>query len=528
MASARGDALDWALALARAPGERRALRQRPLPDGMETVLQVAGGSHVVAIQEAAAHAGMAPAEVVEAARFYLREMLFFPDADAYRVLGLAADASDEQVKHHHRLLQQWLHPDRPTSDWDAAFAARVNAAWSQLRTPARREAYAATLPATPPVADSAPSWSPPTRIRAPRLDGEHAEAALDEDRWRRRAPVLALFGVCALLGVLAVRDMQQEPERALAGGEPAAMPATEDAPEVALQLPAATPPAVAKPAAQKRVDMATVRPARSAPVAAKPATKPAPTPTVRTAVAVVDKPVKRPVLPPVAMAAAPKPKAVPDKRTLVLAKAPASKPAVVLASAAPKAVATPVPAKPAAKTAVAAIPPPVKPPSKTAAVAAPKAPSMPVVVAAKPVARPATRPATVAPPPEPKAIVAAVPVAPEAPVAAPPRVAQSPVQVAQAQQTGQRLLAYVSGRGGGVPPIWANVASQTQASRARDALQGAGRVDVGTPNWRVGENSAAMQASLTPRDGGARRLRVDMVWREQRWLVTGLVLEQAP
>ena len=109
MASARGDALDWALALARVPGERHALRQRPLPGGMDTVMQIAGGSHAAVIQDAAAYASMAPAEVVEAARFYLREMLFFPDADVYRVLGLASEASDEQIKHHHRLLQQWLH-----------------------------------------------------------------------------------------------------------------------------------------------------------------------------------------------------------------------------------------------------------------------------------------------------------------------------------------------------------------------------------------------------------------------------------
>lgn len=79
-----------------------------------------------------------------------------------------------------------------------------------------------------------------------------------------------------------------------------------------------------------------------------------------------------------------------------------------------------------------------------------------------------------------------------------------------------------------MPPIWANLAAQTQASRAREALQGDGRVEVGPPDWRVGGTSAAMQASLTPRDGGVRRLRVDMVWREQRWLVTSLALEQAP
>ena len=57
MASARGDALDWALALARAPGERFALRQQPLPDGVDSVLQIAGGSNTVAIEEAAARVG---------------------------------------------------------------------------------------------------------------------------------------------------------------------------------------------------------------------------------------------------------------------------------------------------------------------------------------------------------------------------------------------------------------------------------------------------------------------------------------
>jgi len=37
-----------------------------------------------------------------------------------------------------------------------------------------------------------------------------------------------------------------------------------------------------------------------------------------------------------------------------------------------------------------------------------------------------------------------------------------------------------------------------------------------------------MQASLTPAGGQSRRLRVDLVWRDQRWLVSGLSLEQAP
>jgi len=549
MASARGDALDWAVALGRAPGERHALRQRPLPDGMDVVLQVAGGSHAAAIEEAAAHAGMAPAEVVEAARFYLREVLFFPEADAYRVLGLAADASDEQVKHHHRLLQQWLHPDRPTSDWDAAFAARVNAAWSQLRTPARREAYAATLPATPAATDPAPSWSPPIRIHAPSRDAGHGEPALDQDRWRRRAPVLALFGVCAVLGVLAVRDMQREPEPALA--EAATELEAADAAPVALQLPDATQASAEKPtppqrsaAAKPAEKQVAVAPKPAPPVrkviAAKPVAKAAP---VATAVKPVAKPIvaaaaPKPIPKPVAIAAAPKPvakpvaiAAAPKSVAKPVAVAVAPKPALAPTQPAAKPVAaTPIrtpapiavaPAKPSTMTP----PKPATRPAPVATAATALAPRMSTPVASKPVAvMPPPKP--VPPPAAPAAVVAATPPAPAAATRAPE--ASSPQQVAQAQQTGQRLLAYVSGRGGGVPPIWANLASQTQASRAREALQGAGRVAVGTPNWRVGDNSAAMQANLTPRDGSARRLRVDMVWREQRWLVTGLTLEQAP
>lgn len=511
MASARGDALDWALALARAPGERHALRQRPLPAGMEALLQIAGGSHAAAIAEAATHAGITPAELVEAARFYLRQMLFFPEADAYRVLGLSADASEDQIKHHHRLLQQWLHPDRPSSDWDTAFAARVNAAWSQLRTSARRKAYAATLPATAAATPSAPGRHPATRIHAPVIDAERPDPAFDAGRWHRRAPVLALFGVCAVLGVLAVRDLQREPDPGLRGGNLAAKAPTRDALVVALQLPAT----------------------RTAPTASTPA-----------AVTVANKPIQKRRPPQSAVVAVPKPLQAPAQPpTPALAQVAAGTLAAVVAAAAPTSAATasvPVPAmppvqaeavgvpiKPAART-VAASPPVAVKPVVTPAAVAPTPPAAPAIARDTPVAGLAAKPASLpAPPPAPapNPAVAAAAVASPASVAAP--AAHSPAQVAQAQQTGQRLLAFVAGRGGGMPPIWANYAAQTQASHAREALQGHGRVVVGQPDWRVGDHSAAMQASLTPGGGDARRLRVDMVWREQRWLIQSLALEQA-
>ena len=81
----------------------------------------------------------------EAAQFYVREILLFPQADAYRILGVSDDASQDVIKTHHRLLQRWLHPDRLQHAGDAVFAARVNVAWQRLRNTAQRAQYDAHL-----------------------------------------------------------------------------------------------------------------------------------------------------------------------------------------------------------------------------------------------------------------------------------------------------------------------------------------------------------------------------------------------
>ena len=44
MGGANGDALEWALALMGTPAQRHALRQQPLPAGIERLLGIAGGS----------------------------------------------------------------------------------------------------------------------------------------------------------------------------------------------------------------------------------------------------------------------------------------------------------------------------------------------------------------------------------------------------------------------------------------------------------------------------------------------------
>jgi hypothetical protein len=141
MGGAKGSALEWALALYRSPVERHALRHKPLPEGVSSLIGIAAGSMPDELSKAANLFCESEARVRDAAQFYVREVLFFPNADAYRVLGVGSNASAEQIKAHHRMLQHWLHPDRVQSEDDAVFAARVNGAWNRLRNTERRQAY---------------------------------------------------------------------------------------------------------------------------------------------------------------------------------------------------------------------------------------------------------------------------------------------------------------------------------------------------------------------------------------------------
>ena len=139
--SAAAQILETALALQRAPGERFRLRERPLPDGLVHVLEVASGSSQ-ALASAAAELGEPEPDLLDAARFYLEQVLFAaPDATAYRVLGVPQDASPELIRIHHRWLQRWLHPDRAQAGDASVYATRVNQAWATLRTPESRHQY---------------------------------------------------------------------------------------------------------------------------------------------------------------------------------------------------------------------------------------------------------------------------------------------------------------------------------------------------------------------------------------------------
>ena len=128
MSGPRG--IDLALDLARMPVLAQSIDKPPLPSDIFEVMQIATASPEVC-QSAARATGQPAAVLVEAARFYLQQVLLRPDADPYRVLGLPRGASRELARSHLRCLLQWLHPD-VNKDLDSVYAERVLKAWREV------------------------------------------------------------------------------------------------------------------------------------------------------------------------------------------------------------------------------------------------------------------------------------------------------------------------------------------------------------------------------------------------------------
>ena len=137
-------ALKTALATLHMPSSARALRDKPLPSGVPALLRVAAGD-AGAIASAEAETGRQGPVLVEAARFYVEQVLWHAGADSYRVLGATADASAVELKRNMALLMTWLHPDMDQKDDRSVFVARVTSAWNDLKTEERRADYARML-----------------------------------------------------------------------------------------------------------------------------------------------------------------------------------------------------------------------------------------------------------------------------------------------------------------------------------------------------------------------------------------------
>jgi hypothetical protein len=123
--------IELALDLARMPALARSSGAPAIPPNVIELMRIAAACPE-ACHAAVVQTGQPTTAVIEAARFYLQQVLFRPDADCYRILGIKPTASRATARNHMRWLLEWLHPDRNQNGWDGVYAERVLRAWREV------------------------------------------------------------------------------------------------------------------------------------------------------------------------------------------------------------------------------------------------------------------------------------------------------------------------------------------------------------------------------------------------------------
>ncbi len=172
-------------------------RQQSLPAGVTEILKISSGDNE-ALLVAQESSRFSQDDVRQAAQFYVQQILFAPDSDHYRVLGVDPDDAEAKIKLHYRLLVRWLHPDKNSSDWEVVFSDRINRAWHSLRTPERRREYDAQLKSQ--YFNRPISAEPSRELKPSQLRSNNVDERFMSSRAIKRLPI-AVFG---LLGVSAV------------------------------------------------------------------------------------------------------------------------------------------------------------------------------------------------------------------------------------------------------------------------------------------------------------------------------------
>ena len=114
-------ALQQALRLRDQPEWLTDLQRAPLPPDIRELIRIATGE-----------AGATDSDR-DAAATFLQQVCLHAGADPRRCLALLAHDDLRTARRHHRLLIQWLHPDR--NPGAQVLAERVNMAWTRLKNP---------------------------------------------------------------------------------------------------------------------------------------------------------------------------------------------------------------------------------------------------------------------------------------------------------------------------------------------------------------------------------------------------------
>jgi hypothetical protein len=247
-ASAAGGAVEAALFAVAAPGRQDLAPPRVLPGGALDLIRVAAEDRPHA-DLLAARFGVDVRRIEDAALHFVHAVMFHPDSDHFRVLGVRPDDDDETLKLHFRWLQKWLHPDRDPEGWVSVYAERVNIAWAQLRRADRRAEYRERLGSL----DAAPGPLAPVGLESAAAEPPFGTAPvapiLISSRWARRLPALVIGSgavlVVALFAAHRVGENLLAAERS--ARERAEIGVVPLAQEPMPRSPAAAPEAVARP-----------------------------------------------------------------------------------------------------------------------------------------------------------------------------------------------------------------------------------------------------------------------------------------
>ena len=177
------DAARLAVELLIMPARARHLRLADLPDGIETLLRIAAGDPTT-LSETAARLERPENQIVDAAAFFIEQILLSSEADSYRVFGLRPDATPQELRHNMALLLRWLHPDLSRAEQRSTYIARVTKAWEDIKTPERRTAYDRQLA----LLDNASAASPLQNLKET-ASSRHARLARQLPRSDRNRPL---------------------------------------------------------------------------------------------------------------------------------------------------------------------------------------------------------------------------------------------------------------------------------------------------------------------------------------------------
>jgi hypothetical protein len=122
------------------PSRLRLQRLAPIPGEVHELLLVAIGDEV-ATRSMTRTLDRSPDTLQRAARFFNEEILLDPQSDSYRVFGLRPDAPQDALRRNMSLLAKMLHPDHGLHPLSHHYAARINLAWEDVKTPDRRVEY---------------------------------------------------------------------------------------------------------------------------------------------------------------------------------------------------------------------------------------------------------------------------------------------------------------------------------------------------------------------------------------------------